>query len=129
LPLVGVWVSILRIPLQVLLPCIVLYALIGSYSVRNTIFDLWVLVGFGVLGYFLRKLKFDLAPLILAIVLGPMIERYFRTALFLSRGDLAIFLASPISKVIWGAGLLAVVGGGLLRGLRALARRTRVPVD
>jgi len=82
-----------------------------------------------VLGYFLRKLKFDLAPLILAIVLGPMIERYFRTALFLSRGDLAIFLASPISKVIWGAGLLAVVGGGLLRGLRALARRTRVPVD
>jgi putative tricarboxylic transport membrane protein len=128
LPLVGVWVSILRIPLQVLLPCIVLYALIGSYSVRNTIFDLWVLTGFGVLGYFLRKLKFDLAPLILAIVLGPMIERYFRTALFLSRGDLAIFLASPISKVIWGAGLLAAVGGVLLKGLRALRRRTRVPV-
>ena len=124
LPLVGVWVSLLRIPLHVLLPCVVLYAMIGSYSVRNSIFDVWVLLGFGVLGYFLRKLKFDLAPLILAIVLGPMIEKYFRTALFLGRGDLGIFVASPISKAIWGAGLLVVVVGGL----RALRRRARVPV-
>jgi putative tricarboxylic transport membrane protein len=124
LPLVGIWVSMLRIPLHVLLPCIVLYAMIGSYSVRNSIFDLWVLLGFGVLGYFLRKLKFDLAPLILAVVLGPMIEKYFRTALFLGRGDLGIFVASPISKVIWAAGLLVVVVGGL----RALRRRARVPV-
>ena len=124
LPLVGVWVSILRIPMHALLPCIVLFAMIGSYSVRNSILDLWVLVGFGVLGYFLRKLKFDLAPMILAIVLGPMIERYFRTALFLSRGDLGIFVASPISKVIWAAGLLVVVVGGLL----ALRRRARAPV-
>lgn len=121
LPLVGVWVSILRIPMHALLPCIVLFAMIGSYSVRNSILDLWVLVGFGVLGYFLRKLKFDLAPMILAIVLGPMIERYFRTALFLGRGDLGIFVASPISKVIWAAGLLVVVVGGLL----ALRRRAR----
>jgi len=124
LPLVGVWVSILRIPLHVLLPCIVLYAMIGAYSVRNSIFDVWVLLGFGVLGYFLRKLKFDLAPLILAVVLGPMIEKYFRTALFLSKGNLGIFVASPISKVIWGAGLLVVVAGGL----RSLRRRARVRV-
>ncbi len=124
LPLVGVWVSILRIPLHVLLPCIVLYAMIGSYSVRNSIFDVWVLLGFGVLGYFLRKLKFDLAPLILAVVLGPMIEKYFRTALFLSKGDLGIFVASPISKAIWVAGLLVVVAGGL----RAWRRRARAPV-
>jgi putative tricarboxylic transport membrane protein len=123
LPLVGIWVSILRIPLHVLLPCIVLYAMIGAYSVRNSIFDVWVLLGFGVLGYFLRKLKFDLAPLILAVVLGPMIEKYFRTALFLSKGNLGIFIASPISKAIWGAGLLVVVVGGL----RALRRRPRVP--
>lgn len=122
LPLVGVWVSILRIPMHALLPCIVLFAMIGSYSVRNSILDLWVLVGFGVLGYFLRKLKFDLAPMILAIVLGPMIERYFRTALFLGRGDLGIFVASPISKVIWAAGLLVVVVVG---GLLALRRRAR----
>jgi len=121
LPLVGVWVSILRIPLHVLLPCIVLYAMIGSYSVRNSIFDVWVLLGFGVLGYFLRKLKFNLAPLILAVVLGPMIEKYFRTALFLSRGNLGIFVASPISKAIWGAGLLVLVVGGL-RALRARRR-------
>ncbi len=124
LPLVGVWVSILRIPLHVLLPCIALYAMIGSYSVRNSIFDVWVLLGFGVLGYFLRKLKFDLAPLILAVVLGPMIEKYFRTALFLSKGDLGIFVASPICKAIWVAGLLVVVLGGL----RVLRRRARVPV-
>ena len=116
LPLVGLWVSILRIPLFVLLPCIVLYAMIGSYSVRNTTFDLWVLVGFGLLGYALRKLKFDLAPLILALVLGPLLERYFRTALFLSKGDPGIFLASPISQVLWAAGLLVVLVGGI-RGL------------
>lgn len=128
LPLVGIWVSILRIPLHVLIPCIVLYAMIGSYSVRNSTFDLWMLCAFGVLGYVLRKLGFDLAPMVLAVVLGPMIEKYFREALFMSRGNLDIFVASPISKLIWGAGLLIVVLGSW-RGLVQRAAPPLKPAD
>jgi len=118
LPLVGLWASLLRVPLQILLPCIVLYAMIGAYSVRNSEFDLYVLVLFGIIGYVMRKLDFDLAPMILAVVLGPMIEKYMRQSLFLARGDLGVFLSTPISRAIWGVGVLVILIAGL-RGLRA----------
>jgi putative tricarboxylic transport membrane protein len=127
LPLVGIWVNLLRIPLPLLLTGIVLFALIGSYTVRNSLLDLWVLLGFGVLGYLLRKLDFDLAPFILALILGPRIEKHLREALFLSRGDPAIFVGSPITIAIWLVGLLVVCWGLIAPLARRLAPRGSGP--
>jgi len=125
LPLVGMWVSLLRIPLHYLVTGIVIFAMIGAYSVNNSTIDLWVLLVYGVIGYFMRKLDFEMAPLILAVVLGPRIEKHFREALTLSLGDPTIFFQSPICKLIWLAGLL-MVGGPLLLKLLRLSRATKV---
>jgi len=119
LPLVGVWVSLLRIPMHILISGIVLFAFVGTYSVRNNQFDLWVLLFFGLLGYYLRKLDFDMAPLILAVVLGPRIEKHLREGMMLSRGDVSVFWSSPICIVLWIFGVLALVGPPLY----ALAKR------
>lgn len=118
LPMVGIWVSLLRVPLYALIPCILLYSMIGAYSVDNAFMDFWVLLGFGVLGYIMRKLDFDCAGLILALVLGPRIEKHLRESLFMSRGDVTIFFGSPIAITLWGFGLLIVAGPPLLKLIR-----------
>ncbi|MBP2675042.1 MAG: hypothetical protein H6Q84_1882, partial [Deltaproteobacteria bacterium] len=108
LPLVGVFASIIRTPLFILMPTVMLLCLVGVYSVNNSILDIWLMTGFGLLGYCLRRLKYDLAPLILAMVLGPMMERSFREAMMISRGDLAVFLTRPIAATILLVGVLAL---------------------
>jgi putative tricarboxylic transport membrane protein len=123
LPLVGFFANIIRTPLYLLMPIVMLLCLIGVYSVNNSVLDLWLMIGFGLLGYLLRRLKYDLAPLVLALVLGPMMERSFREAMMISRGDLGIFLARPISAVILGVGLLALIGPVVIRNLLRLTRR------
>ncbi|MBI3965409.1 MAG: tripartite tricarboxylate transporter permease, partial [Chloroflexi bacterium] len=97
LPLVGMWVSLLRIPQAPLLAGILMFMLVGSYSVNNSMLDLIVVIVMGVVGYVLRKLDFDLSPLILAVVLGPFLETTFRQSLNMSRGDLLIFVERPLS--------------------------------
>jgi putative tricarboxylic transport membrane protein len=104
LPLVGVWVSLLRIPQPLLLASILLLMLVGTYSLNNSTLDLAVLVVSGMVGYALRKLDFDLAPMVLALVLGPVVEKTFRQSLFLGHGNVLIFLQRPIA-----AALLAVL--------------------
>lgn len=99
LPLIGLWVKILKIPYRVLMPLILLFCLIGAYSINNNIADVTVMLIFGIVGYILRKLKYEMAPMILAFVLGPMLEKNFRTALTLSDGDFSIFFTRPISCV------------------------------
>lgn len=124
LPLVGLWVSVLRLPQSVLLAVITVIMFVGAYSVRNSLLDLGVLVIAGVVGYCLRKLQFDLAPLVLALVLGPFLERSLRQSLFLARGDLGVFVSSPITITLLVGLLLVVVLPpvlGLVRG-RALPR-------
>ena len=74
LPLVGIWVQLLRVPFGIMAPVIILFTAIGSYSIQNQAFDIYSLIGFGLFGYLLRKLKFEPGPLVLAFVLGPMIE-------------------------------------------------------
>ena len=106
-PMIGIWVSMLRIPAYILLPTILMMAIIGSYSLRNSMFDVSLLLVLGILGYVLRKLEFQLAPLVVGVVLGPMIEKHFREGLFMSQGDLSVFWSSPISIGIWS--LLFVV--------------------
>jgi putative tricarboxylic transport membrane protein len=97
LPLIPVWIQILRVPYRVLFPLIILFTIIGSYSVNNSIFDVALMVGFGILGYILRKFDFEATPLIMAFVLGPILEESLRQSLLLSRGSLDIFISRPYS--------------------------------
>jgi putative tricarboxylic transport membrane protein len=114
-PMIGLWVSMLRIPAYILLPTILMMAIIGSYSLRNSMFDVALLLVLGIMGYVLRKLEFQLAPLVVGVVLGPMIEKHFREGLFMSQGDLSVFWDSPISIGIWSVLFIVVVFSGVMR--------------
>jgi putative tricarboxylic transport membrane protein len=102
LPLVGLWVQLVRVPFGILGPVIILFTAIGSYSIQGQVFDIYCLVGFGLLGYALRKLKFEAGPLVLAFVLGPMVESAMRQSLLMSGGDFTIFVTRPISATLMG---------------------------
>jgi putative tricarboxylic transport membrane protein len=99
LPLVPMWVQVLRVPYKILFPLIVLFCMIGAYSLNNSIFDVYVMLGFGFLGYLFRKFGYESAPLVLAFVLGPIFEMSLRQSLLLSRGSFSIFFSRPISAV------------------------------
>jgi len=102
LPMVGIWVQLLRVPYAILAPIIVLFCCIGVYSIRNTVFDIWVMGIFGVIGYLFRKVDMEPGPLILAFVLGPILERSLRQALLISAGSPLIFFTRPISGALMG---------------------------
>ncbi|MTH65422.1 tripartite tricarboxylate transporter permease [Paracoccus shanxieyensis] len=103
LPLVGIWVQLLRIRYHVMFPIILTVSAVGIYGVEFTTFDIYLTAIFGVLGYLMHKWRCEPAPLLLAFVLGPMMEEYFRRAMLVGRGDPMIFLTHPIS-----AGMLVV---------------------
>ena len=107
LPLVGFWARLLKVPYKYLVLLIVVICVIGAYSVNYTAFDVGAMAFFGILGYLIRKGGFPAAPLILAMILGPILERSLQQSLIMSGGELSIFVDSPIS-----AGLLLT--GGLL---------------
>ena len=100
LPLVGLWAKLLEIRYQYLYPGILLFCILGAYSLNQSIFDVGVMVFFGVLGYIFRKIDWPLAPTILALILGPMMERALRTSLEMSGGDFSIFLTRPITAFL-----------------------------
>ena len=100
LPLIPMWVQILKIPYTLLFPIILLCCVIGSYSLNNSIFDVNVMFIFGIVGYLFRKFKYEGAPLTLAFVLGPMFELNLRQSLLLSKGSFLIFFTRPISAVL-----------------------------
>ena len=102
LPLVGMWVQLLRVPYAILAPIIVLFCCIGVYSIRNTAFDIWIMGIFGVIGYIFRKVDLDPGPLILAFVLGRILEPALRQALLMSAGSPWIFFQRPISGIMMG---------------------------
>lgn len=102
LPLIGVWVRLLRVPYAYLFPAILVFCCIGTYSLKNDVFDVMTMAAFGVFGYVLRKLDFEPAPLLLGFVLGPLLEENLGRALLLSQGDLTIFGTRPISAVLLG---------------------------
>ena len=119
-PLVGIFVSMLRIPFRILFPVILLICLIGTYSVNTSSFELAILLGFGILGYFARKIKYDIAPLILAMIIGPTMELSLRQALMRSDGSFLIFWESPITMTLIGASALLVLWN-IYRALRPTA--------
>jgi putative tricarboxylic transport membrane protein len=110
LPLVGLWVQLLRVPYSILAPIVILFTAIGSYSIANQAFDLYALIAFGVLGYVLRKLKIEAGPLPLAFILGPMIEGSLRQSLLMSGGGFSIFVTRPISLTLVALFALFVIG-------------------
>ncbi|CAN7435898.1 tripartite tricarboxylate transporter permease [Cupriavidus lacunae] len=97
LPLIGIWVKLLKVPYRYLYPAILTFCCIGVYSVQNTTFDVFQTAAFGVIGYLFIKLKCEPAPLLLGFVLGPMMEENFRRSLLLSRGDFSVFVTRPLS--------------------------------
>ena len=100
LPLVGLFASILRVSQSILLPLVALFCIIGAYSLNNSTTDVAIMLAFGVFGYFLQKVHYEPAPLILGMILGPMMERAFRQSLSMSIGNPAIFFTRPISATL-----------------------------
>ena len=122
LPMVGLFVNLLRVPQHVLFPAILLVCFVGVYSVNLSGTDLWIMGISGVAGYLLRKLRFDPAPIVLAMVLGPMMEQALRQGLMMSRGEFGIFLSRPISAVML-AGVVVILLAHLVTLLRRAAAR------
>ena len=119
------WAAILRIPFSVIAPVIIVICAIGAYTVHSSMFDVVMMMVFGVMGYLFKKLKYPLAPLVLALVLGDMAEASFRQAMLLSQGSLSIFWSNPLVGSIAGLALLLLVWplvGGLKNRLRAQER-------
>jgi putative tricarboxylic transport membrane protein len=102
LPLIGVWVKILKVPYPVLFPLILLFCLIGAYSLNNNPAEIGLMLIFGVLGYLMKKFKYDGAPLVLAMVLGPLMDNSLRQSLLMSSGSGTIFFTRPICLIIFG---------------------------
>mgnify|MGYP001797474053 CR=1 FL=1 len=109
--LVPVLVRILRVPQSYLLPVVLLLAATGAYALQGAVFDIWVMMGFGLLGYGLRRGGFPLPPLVIGAILGPLCEENFRRSLLISGGDLGIFVERPISlaALILATGALAII--------------------
>jgi len=119
LPLVGLFVNILRVPYPYLYPAILVFATLGVYAVNNSVVDVWIMLATGVLGWVLRKLDFETAPVVLGVVLAPLLELSLRQSLAMSDGHYGIFVQRPIA-----ATLLAVGAALVLLNLYAVARRT-----
>lgn len=117
LPLVGMWIRLLRVPRGILFPAIILFSCIGVYSVDNSAFDVGVAVFFGILGYAFLKFDCEPGPLLLGFVLGPMMEQNLRRAMLLSHGDPTVFLTQPISLALLlvAGGLVVVMVSSVLR--------------
>lgn len=97
LPLVGVWVKVLQVPYHILFPLILVFMLVGSYSINRSMFDIWVLFAFGIFGYLSKLLDFPLVPITLTVILGPILEKSLRQSLQMSGGSLGILFRSPAS--------------------------------
>jgi putative tricarboxylic transport membrane protein len=115
LPLVGLFVSVLRIPYSYLYPLIIMFCIVGVYAVNNSIVDVWIMLIMGIVGYGLRKFNFDPAPLVLGLVIAPMFEMSLRQSLIMSNGNYWIFLQRPIALtlVIASFALLALAAVSL----------------
>ena len=132
IPLIGMWVRLLAIPYPLLFPAIVLFTCIGVYSTNNNVFDVYVLLGVGLVGYLMLLVRFEVVPIILGLVLGPLFEENFRRTLLLSRGHFGVFIERPITATALAVCALLLVGsvwGYLRRRNRADAKPPLAPAD
>jgi putative tricarboxylic transport membrane protein len=119
LPLIGLWVRLLKVPYSLLFPFILLFCVIGALTVNNNIYDVYIMIFFGIVGFLMKKYDYPPAPLILAFVLGPIFENALRQSLMISQGSILIFLTRPISATF------LLIGGAMLvypLALRALGK-------
>jgi putative tricarboxylic transport membrane protein len=126
LPLVGVWVSLLRVPYRLLFPSIIVFCCIGIYSINNSPFDVVISALFGVIGYWLVKHDFEPAPMLLGFVLGPLMEENLRRAMLIARGDATVFFTRPISAVLLSTAIILLILAALPKMRR---RRDEVFVE
>lgn len=131
IPLNGLWVRMLKIPYHVLYPAILVFICIGVYSARNSVFDIYVALAFGLLGYLMNMLRYPTAPLLLGFVLGPLLEEHFRRSMLLSRGEFGAFMDRPLSAIflIVTAGLMAFAGFTLIRQMRERKRQRALAAE
>ncbi len=120
LPLVGVWVRLTKVPYGILAPIILLLCVVGAYSVRNSLFDVWVSFGFGILGYFMRKNGWPAVPLILSYILGPKVEENLVQSLYMFHGNAREFLTRPLAMAFISAAFLLAL-------IVALSQKSRKP--
>jgi putative tricarboxylic transport membrane protein len=109
LPLIGLWVQLLKVPYAILMPLIIVFCIIGSYTIANSIMDVFFMLIFGVVGYLMKKLRYEAPPFILAYVLGPMLEYSLKQSLMVSKGSFKIFFSRPISATCLVLALILVV--------------------
>jgi TctA family transporter len=128
LPLIGLWIQLLKVPYRLLYPAILAFCCIGVYSINNTTFDVLLTVFFGALGYLFYKLRCEPAPLILGFILGPMMEENLRRAMLLSRGDPTTFITSPLSLGLLLAAL-ALLGIATLPAIKSKRQKTFQEAD
>jgi putative tricarboxylic transport membrane protein len=121
MPLIGMWVQVLKVPYPVLFPLILMFCIVGVFSSNAAVFDVFVMMLFGAIGYLMRKFAYEPAPLVLAFVLGPLLESNLRRALILSHGDFTTFIERPISAACLGLAAAVLI----VPLLPALARRRK----
>jgi putative tricarboxylic transport membrane protein len=109
LPLIGLWVQVLRIPYSMLFPGILLFGLIGVYMVNSSLAEVWIMIFFGLVGYAMKKTDYEFAPMVLALVIAPLFENAFRQSLILSGGSFSIFISQPLSAFIMACALIALI--------------------
>lgn len=105
---IGLWVQLLRVPYRVLFPLILIFCLIGVYAMNASRFEMFLVIIFGVFGYIMRKLDYEMAPLIIGLMIGPMLETAVRQSLLLSKGSFAIFVTRPISTCFLAIALIII---------------------
>ena len=119
LPLVGIFAKIVRIAPKYLMPTVLVLCVIGAYGDNSNLFDVWVMLGAGIVGYLMRKYDYEPAPLVVGLVLGTVMERSLRQTLIISRGNVSGLWESPISAIILLVALVVAIGPSLLHFLRA----------
>jgi putative tricarboxylic transport membrane protein len=124
LPLISMWVQVLKIPAKTLLPLILLCCMIGAYANKSDHIEVVIMIAFGVVGYILRKFRYELAPLVMALVLGPLLEANFRNSLTLADGSFSIFFTRPISLTVITIALLLLASTGF-----KFYRKTKTKVE
>jgi len=108
MPLIGIWVKFLKIPYNVLIPLILTISATGIFATDNNVFDMWIMFFFGLVGYVMRKLDFPAAPMVLALVIGRLVEMSLRQSLTISHGSISIFFTRPISGVLTVIALISL---------------------
>ena len=126
LPLVGFWASMLRIPYPMLAPIVLVFCFIGAYTIRDNLFDVWVAVVFGFIGYAMQKARYPVAPVVLGLILAPMMEDALRQSLTISRGDPSIFFTRPIAALLLFLCVFSIAGAIVMRRRQSKAVRVLV---